>query len=29
MADFIADIRDIKFALFEQNDIDKLLSSEK
>ncbi len=29
MADFVADIRDIKFVLFEQLDIDKLLSSER
>ena len=29
MADFVADIRDIKFVLFEQLEIDKLLSTEK
>jgi alkylation response protein AidB-like acyl-CoA dehydrogenase len=27
MADFVADLRDVKFALFEQNDIQKLLAS--
>jgi alkylation response protein AidB-like acyl-CoA dehydrogenase len=29
MADFVADIRDLKFVLFEQMDLDRLLSSEK
>jgi len=29
MADYIADLRDIKFAFFEQLDLDKLLASEK
>jgi hypothetical protein len=29
MADFVADLRDLKFALFEQNDMEKLLASER